>query len=72
MAGHAREAQPGDEVVYVDARGEHHAAQAECLIFDIDRVTVRLITPVGERVLDCDQPVMLIRGLDRTPLSDVS
>lgn len=59
----AMDAEPGDEVIFVDDAGKHEAVHVEYAVTDASRPTVTLV-PAGdaEREVARDRPVLLIRG----------
>jgi hypothetical protein len=67
LPGTACQAQPGDEVLYLDDDGRRAAVSAQIVLITPDRQTVTLVSgSEQELVLPRDEPVLLIR--DAGPL----
>ncbi len=63
LPGTACQAEPGDEVLYLDDHGERKAVCAQIVLITPDRQTVTLVSDTEqELVLPRDEPVLLIRG----------
>lgn len=63
LPGTASQAEPGDEVIYLDDHGGRQAVCAQFVLITPDRKTVTLVSgSAQELVLPRDEPVLLIRG----------
>jgi hypothetical protein len=66
----ACDAQPGDEVVCLNAGGDRMALRVEYVVMSPDRSTVTLVPrDAGEITVGHDHPVMLVRGTDEAWVS---
>jgi hypothetical protein len=65
LPGIAIDAQPGDEVIYVDEGGQHQVVHLEYLLARPEESTVTLVPAGrGQCVLGREHPVLILRGAE--------